>query len=513
MGIVAKQSVWNTITLFTGVFLGAINTMILFPMMLESDEYGLTRIIVTIGLLGGQFAMMGMPSVFIKFLHKFRKKEGNSYGILRFVILACMVGVAIVSSCLYFGKSVVLLPYESNAKALGDKYFLLIPFVVFIVVNGILSQYLKAVFYSVYQLVISEIFMRVAQTFLLFLYYFQLFSFDFFMLCFVFIYGMQSLLLLSYLVKIKEFDIKEDKEIMTRKNRKSFFKYGIANFFSGIGFKLSNMIDVLMIGSMVGIVGVGENQGLKAIAIYSLAVFMSSVIEIPARALGNIAFPLVGKAWANNNLKEISALYKKSAINQLVVGGLIFIGIWVNIDQIILVLKDISNESFDFDYYNIKYVVFFLGLAKLFHVASGINGGIIMTSRYYLFGTYITISLIFITLFTNWIFIPTYGIVGAALATAISLLLFNLVSFLFLLVKFKMQPFTIKTFLTVIIGFATFFLAGLLPEIGSPMLTILLQSTVVLCVYIPLIVVFKISEDINALVYKVSTKLGVLRTK
>ena len=67
MGIVAKQSIWNTITLFTGVFLGAINTMILFPMMLEADEYGLTRIIVTIGLLGGQFAMLGMPSVLIKF--------------------------------------------------------------------------------------------------------------------------------------------------------------------------------------------------------------------------------------------------------------------------------------------------------------------------------------------------------------------------------------------------------------------------------------------------------------
>lgn len=508
MGIVAKQSIWNTITLFTGVFLGAINTMILFPMMLEADEYGLTRIIVTIGLLGGQFAMLGMPSVLIKFLHKFRKSEGNSYGILRFVIITCMAGAAIVVSCLYFGKSVVLLPYENNAKALGDNYFLLIPFVFFVVVNGVISQYLKAVFHSVYQLVISEIFMRVAQTFLLFLYYFELFSFDFFMLCFVLIYGMQSLLLLAYLVKIKEFDITQDKEVMTSKNRLNFFKYGIANFFSGLGFKLSNMIDVLMIGSMVG---VGENQGLKAIAIYSLAVFMSSVIEIPSRAISNIAFPLVGKAWANNNVEEVKNLYKKTAINQLVVGGLIFIGIWINIDQIIAILVEISQESFD--YSSIKYVVFFLGLAKLFHIASGINGGIIMTSKYYLYGTYITISLIFITLFTNWIFIPIYGIVGAALATAISLLLFNLVSFLFLLVKFKMQPFTIKTFLTVIIGFSAFFLTQLLPEIESPILSVFLQSTVVLCIYIPLIVVFKISEDINALAHKVSTKIVFSLTK
>ena len=510
MGIVAKQSIWNTITLFTGVFLGAINTMILFPMMLEADEYGLTRIIVTIGLLGGQFAMLGMPSVLIKFLHKFRKSEGNSYGILRFVIITCMAGAAVVVSCLYFGKSVVLLPYENNAKALGDNYFLLIPFVFFVVVNGVISQYLKAVFHSVYQLIISEIFMRVAQTFLLFLYYFELFSFDFFMLCFVLIYGMQSLLLLAYLVKIKEFDITQDKEVMTPKNRRGFFKYGIANFFSGLGFKLSNMIDVLMIGSMVGVAGVGENQGLKAIAIYSLAVFMSSVIEIPSRAISNIAFPLVGKAWANNNVEEVKNLYKKTATNQLVVGGLIFIGIWINIDQIITILIEISQESFD--YSSIKYVVLFLGLAKLIHIASGINGGIIMTSKYYLFGTYITISLIFITLFTNWIFIPIYGIVGAALATAISLLLFNLVSFLFLLVKFKMQPYTMKTFLTIIIGFSVFYLTGLLPEIESPIFSIILQSFVVLCIYIPLIVVFKISEDINELVDKFSRKIRALFT-
>ena len=192
-------------------------------------------------------------------------------------------------------------------------------------------------------------------------------------------------------------------------------------------------------------------------------------------------------------------------------GGLIFIGIWINIDHIILILIDISNKSFD--YSTIKYVVFFLGLAKLFHVASGINGGIIMTSRYYLFGTYITISLIFITLFTNWIFIPIYGIVGAALATAISLLLFNLVSFLFLLVKLKMQPFTIKTFFTVIIGFLALFLTGLLPEIGSPIFNVILQSIVVFCVYVPLIVVFKISEDINALAYKVWINIRVLFTK
>lgn len=507
MGIVAKQSVWNTITLFTGVFLGAINTMFLFPMILEPEQYGLTRIIVTIGILASQFAMMGMPSILVKFLHKFRKEEGRSYGLLPFVLYFCIIGVLVVVVCMYFGKSIILMPYEGSAESIGEKFYLLFPLVFFITITGVLSNYLKAVFHSVFQLIVSEIIMRVSQTLLLIMYAFGWFDFDLFMLLFVLLYGIDAVLLLFYLVKIGEFDMALDKTVLTKENKKSFFKYGVANFFSGIGFRLSNMIDVLMISAMVITVGVDSDMGLKAVAIYSLAAYISSVIEMPARAIGNIAFSIIGKAWADDNLKEIISLYKKSAINQLVVGGLVFVGVWVNIDNIILLLNEISKDSYD--YSQIKYVVFFLGLAKLFHVSSGINGAIIMTSKYYLFGTYVTVALIFITFFTNWIFIPPYGIVGAAVATTISILLFNIISFLFLWMKFKFQPFTIKTLLTISIGIAVYFLVTLLPQMGSPMVDLLLQSIIVLVVYLPLIIGLKISSDINTLVNKVSMKFGI----
>ena len=508
MGIVAKQGIWNTITLFLGVLLGGINTMILFPMILFPEEYGLTRIMVTIAMLAGQFAMFGMPSILIKFLHSFRKEEGRSHGFLRFVLITCFVGVLVVCAIIFFGRSWIIKPYQDNAEMLIDKYYLLYPFVFFIMLNGVLSQYLKAVFHSVFQLVISEIFMRIAQTVLLLLYYFEYFGFDVFMLFFVLIYGIESLLLLGYLIKIGEFDLKSDNLTFTKKNRQNFFKYGIANFFSGIGFKLSNMIDVLMIGAMIG---VGEDVGLKAIAIYSLAVYMSSVIEMPARAIGNIAFSLVGKAWSNNDLEGIHTLYSKSAINQLIIGGIVFIGIWVNIDNIIIVLNLISQKGFDFS--EIKYVMLFLGVAKLFHVASGINGGIIITSKYYLFGTYTTVGLIFITFFTNWIFIPIYGIVGAALATAISLFLFNFISFTFLLVKFKMQPFSLKTLLTIFIGIGTYFIVSLIPQISSPLVDVIIRSLIVMAIYMPLIIAFRTSEDFTALFNKVSMKFGIKSMK
>jgi len=507
MGIVAKQSVWNTITLFTGVLLGAVNTMLLYPMILESDQYGLTRIIVTVGILASQFSMMGMPSVLVKFLHKFRKEEGRSYGLLPFVLLSSIIGIVVVVLCMYFAKPVILMPYENSAESISDKYYLLFPMVLFITLTGVFSSYLKSVFHSVFQLVVSEIFMRLAQMVILGMYSFGWFGFDFFLVLFVLMYGLNSALLLFYLLKIGEFDLKFDKTVLTKKNKKSFIKYGIANFLSGIGIRLSNMIDVLMITAMIGTVGLGGDLGLKAVAIYSLAAYMSSVIEVPARAIGNIAFTLVGKAWAENNLEDIEKLYRKSAINQLAVGGLVFVGIWVNIDNIIHILDEVSKDSFDFS--KIKYIVFFLGLAKLFHVASGINGGIINTSKYYLFGTYVTVSLVFITFITNWIFIPMYGIVGAGIATAISLFLFNVISFFFLLIKFEMQPYSIKTLITILIGIGAYILVSLLPEMGSPIIDLIIQSIVVLCIYVPLIIGLKVSEDITTLAHRVSMKFGI----
>lgn len=511
MGIVAKQSTWNSIALFLGVLLGAVNMMLLFPLVLEPEQFGLTRILVTVGMLAAQFGMMGMPSVLIKFLHDYRKESGKSYGLLAFVLLACLVGFLVVGIAMYFGESIILKPYMNTAKSFSEKYFLVFPLVFFMTLNGVFSTYLKAVFHSVFQLVVSEVIMRLTQTILLILYYYEAFNFDTFLWLFVLIYGFSTLLLVAYLIKIKEFDLKLNPVVLEKSNRKKYYKYGFANFLSGTAHNLSNKIDILMIGAMIGSLATGSNEGLKATAIYAWASYMSSVIEMPGRAIGNIAIPLAAKAWANNNLQEIKNLYRKSSINQMIVGSLVFIGIWMNIDNIIIVLNGFAKDGYDFTV--IKYVVLYLGIAKLIHTSTGINGGIIITSKHYMVGTYITIGLVGVTFLTNWILIPIYGIVGAALATALTIFIFNTAAFSFLWVKFNLQPFTAKTILLILIGILTGFIAFIVPNMGHPIVDILLRSIIIVLVYIPLIVGFTVSEDFTALANKISIKFGIRLVK
>ena len=121
------------------------------------------------------------------------------------------------------------------------------------------------------------------------------------------------------------------------------------------------------------------------------------------------------------NHLEIKNIYEKSSLNQLLLGGFIFLIIWLNIDEGLALLPEKFQGG--------KYVVLYIGLSKLFSVATGVNGQIIVNSKYYRFDLYSNFILLIITIFTNYIFIPEssplseysiVGINGAAFATALS---------------------------------------------------------------------------------------------
>ena len=78
---------------------------------------------------------------------------------------------------------------------------------------------------------------------------------------------------------------------------------------------------------------IGKLIGYKEVAFYTVAYFIGNVVRVPARAIGSICMPLVARAWKKDDLVAIKDIYIKSAINQLILGGLIFLGVWLNIDD------------------------------------------------------------------------------------------------------------------------------------------------------------------------------------
>jgi O-antigen/teichoic acid export membrane protein len=296
-------------------------------------------------------------------------------------------------------------------------------------------------------------------------------------------------MLLAYLRNLKVLYFKPDFRFLNKPLLREMAVFGAFILLGGAGSLIITKIDTLMLGSMAG---------TREVAIYTIAFFIGTIIEIPRRAIAQISTPVISQAWAQHNIEKIEEIYHKSAINQLIIGSFFLLGIWCNVDAI---FNLVPNGEI---YRPGKYVVLFIGLARLFDMATGVNGEIILQSRYYRFNLISVAILAILLVVTNWIFIPLYGINGAAFGTALSVLLYNILKYLFLWIKFRIQPFSIKTIIVLLIAVFTYFSASLVPapasDFGSTVINILIRSSIITILFASCTFIFQVSEDANHLV-------------
>ena len=97
----------------------------------------------------------------------------------------------------------------------------------------------------------------------------------------------------------------------------------------------------------------------------------------------------------------------------------------------------------------------------------------------------------------NFIFIPIWGGVGAAVATAAAMFVFNIGKWFYIKHQFGMQPFGIKHIYVVAIGVITVLIGINLPVIGNFIIDVLYRSVIVTILFIGSIYLFKFSSDLN----------------
>lgn len=486
--------------MMVGVLFGVINIIFLYPLILKDEEFGLTRILLTISVLASNIAAFGTPSIIIKYFPYFNTDRRSRIKLLLFSGNIAIISLIIVLSLLFVFEDEVAYYYNENANLFGKYYVLLYGLIVSTVANLIFSSYCKSLYKSVFQNVLNEIGLRLWQTVLLIIYYFDFISFTTFMHLFVFGYFMLSLLLLLFILRSTKRG-SFDEVVINQNLNKEMTLYGGMNFLSGLAGTLTGRIDTLMIASMIGCVVCAGNDGLAAVGIYSWALYISTMIDIPARSISNVAGTLISEAWKDSDLNKLNKIYRSSSLTQLIIGILIFLCIWINLDVLFLIKPDYASA---------KWIVFFLALGKLTDVAAGLNGTIINTSKYYYFITIIMILLVVLTFVTNLIFIPMYGAVGAAVASAISIIIYNLFSFIFLIIKFKMQPFTFKTIIVLFIGSLSYLLVYFITFDQGIILDSVVKTVILVIVYIGLIVYTAVSNEINDSALRVMKRLRII---
>ncbi len=492
MGIVKRQSIKGTVVSYGGVLLGYINLLWLFPFILEPEQIGLTRVFYSISFLFYSVSQLGTSNIAIKFFPYFKDREKKHKGFFLFLILYPLLGFLIGSALFLLLKQQIIGRFEENSPLLVEYFFYLIPLALFMMYHVILESYCASLMRIAIPKFIKEVVIRVMTAMIVVAYYLDWIDFDQFVGCFVGLYGVAVLILLFYIKNLKSLFLRPDFSFIKTPLLKQMVVYGSFMVLSGAGGIIVSQIDTVMLSALAG---------LDKTGIYAIAFYIGTIIEMPKRSITRIMAPVIADAHKNNDLAKISQFYSKSSINQLIIGGLLFIGIWANVDHIFELIP--NSETYRIG----KYVVLFIGLAKLWIMACGVNNEIIINSRYYRFNLYAILFLAVITIITNLIFIPRYGINGAAMASLLSIFLFNTIKLVFIHLKFRMLPFDRQTMKVIGILLLTYGVAWLLPALDNVWINILLKSAVILVIYSVMILVSKVSEEVAEIFQQLKSRI------
>ncbi len=495
MGIVIRQSIKSTIVSYVGVAIGVFNIVFLAAKYFSPSEVGLSRVIFENALLFTSIAQLGIPYIAIKYFSHFKQQEKNNHGFLYFLLSYGLVGFILFLFLYFFSKQIFVHYYQANAPELIEYYYYLLPIVLFSIYLNIFEAYCQVNERIVVSSIVREIFLKLSNSILILLFAAHIISFDWYLLFMIAAIGCAPLLLIIYLKKLGKLDLYRNFSFLNFSTLKEMIVYGLFIVLGGLGHMLSTKIDVLMLPAMTN---------LKSTGIYVMALFIATVIEIPKRSITQISTPILVNALNKNDLPQVKELYEKTALNQLIAGSFLFLIIWCNIDAIFAIMPNtaIYNQG--------KYVVFFIALARLIDMASGVNTEIILNSKFFRFGLTSIAVLALLTICFNLVFIPVYGINGAAFAAATSIFIYTLIKLIYVWMKFKIQPYSKKSFLILLIVMITYAVTLIFPEVHSDILSNLLllsvKSIIISIIFVGIILKWKISEDLNNVITTVFKK-------
>ena len=486
MGIVANQSIKNLVTTYLGFAIGALNTLFLYVNFMSETYYGLVGFIVSTGMIVMPFMAFGTPNTIVKFYSGYQEKEKKTF--LSWVLfLPFLVAIPLAIVCYFF--------YTEIASFLSSKNAIVSDYIWHIYIIALSAAYFE-LFYAwskvhlktVFGNFMKEVFHRLAIMILLILLAFKSIEVTFFIHCLVAVYVLRMVIMkgYAYYLKMPEISFVDTLTFKTRKhlnNTSDVLKYTALIIVAGSVSTILLDVDKVMLGLF---------KEIDNVAYYGVAIYIATVISVPLRAMHQITYPMVAAMLNENKKEEMGALYKKSSISLLVVSGLLFLLISCNIQS----LYEILNPNYAVG----LYVVLLISVAKLFDNMLGVTNAIVFNSDYYRLVLFIGVFIVVFAIALNAILIPLYGIYGAAIATCIASISYGVIKLIVVKRKFGLQPFTFKTgtaLLVIVLLFLSFYFWKFNVY---PALAIVLKSAILSLVYIAIVYVLNVSEDITAVI-------------
>ena len=477
MGIVLKQSFINTLMLFLGFAIGGLNVLFLFTHFLHEDYFGLITFLLSAANIILPLLVYGMQHTVVKFFSSYKNKEDKDGFLMTTLVLPLLIIIPLSFIGAYFYETIAT--WISSENPMIKKYtYLIFITAIFMGYFEVFYAWTKVQFNSVFGNFLNEVFVRICTSLLLFAVYFNWINDEQFIYAVVGVYGLKAIIMKLYALYIYKpkfiFKLPENiKEIL------SFSTYIIV---AGSAAGILLEIDKFMIPQM---------EQIAQVAYYSVGVYIASVIAIPTRAMQQITSPITAKEMNDNNIPEVEKLYKQTSINLLVAGGLLFLLINLNINE----LYEIINKP---QFTKGIWIVLIISCSKLLELAIGTGNAILINSKFYRMFFYVSLAMALSVIGLNKWLIDLIGIDGAALATLIVMAVYSLIKIVFIQLKLKIQPFEVNTLKIMGLIGGLYFVFSFWNFESHPMLNILFKSILIVISYLFLVRKFHISKDVTS---------------
>ena len=504
MSQIRRQSIISSVVVYLGFAIGFFNTY-LFTREggFTQSQYGITGIFIAVASVMFSFSNLGMPAYIYKFYPYYQDNlPGKKNDMLTWALVFSILGFCLVIIAGILLKDLVIRKYGSNSPDLIRYYYYIFPFGMGLLLFSILEAYAWQLKRSVFTNFLREVQFRLFATILIILTLTGVIAkFDLFIKLYSFTYLAIALILLIFLVLQHKISF----TFSVSKVSKRFFKKIIAlvSFVYGgsLVFTVSVVFDSILIAAVLP-------NGLAMVAIYTMAQNIGSLIQAPQRGIVSSSLSALSKAWKDKDMKKIDKIYHRSSINQLIFSVGMFALIWLNFSDAVPAFHLQSG------YLNAKWVFFYIGLMRIVDMGTGVNSQIIATSTFWRFDFFTGVILLSLTLPFNYILTKYYfGVMGPAISNLITFSIYNGIRYAFLVKKFKLQPFNIKTCYTLLTGAAAFYSCYLLFNDRHGFIWLCIKSATLILLFFTGILWLECSPDILPVWQTIKKILGIKKRR
>ena len=500
MGIVARQSIKGTIATYIGVAVGIVTTFFVQTKYLTTEEIGLVDVLLQSALLFSGLAQLGTNTSAMRYYPYFKDEANRDHGFFGWTLIVPLIGF-VAFLCGFFALRGSISSFFSEKSALFVDYiYYVIPLAFFMLYISVFETNSNLLMRIVVPRFIREVGLRVMTLVIYLLYGYHILSLTGMVVAFCVSYGLATVVNIVYLLTLHRVSFRIEKEYITPKLKRDFLIYTVFLITSALAGNITPLLNRYFVAG---------KQGLAVGGIFTIAIYIASLVEMPYRSLGTISKPQISEAMAEGNIKEADRICKSVSLHQFLIGSLVFFFIWINIDTVFALLP--NGEVFAVG----KWAVLILGLSRLVNSTLNVGTTVLSYSKIYYYSLFFTILLTVLAWYLNAKWVVDWGVNGAAFATLVAYMVHYVLLLALIRWKIGTLPLSAKQLLVAVVVCVLFGLNWLWSStltpwfvglLSKPLFGLVLDSVLksVLFLIIGMFSVYKlkISQSVNNVIDK-----------